>query len=126
MPNPPSISLSGGLAQFIAAIVTQNNVLPDGSNPGQLDTTTPLTFEGVQGLGTAVNAVEDGLTTDGRRIIRINPGPLAPGGTNQPWSFRVKASGRTAFFTVSGSTTPPPDVSGVAWDGNPPSPTPPT
>ena len=126
MPNPPSISLSGGVAQYLAVIVTINNVQLDDSNPGQVDTTTPLTFEGLQGYGTAVNATELAPLADGRRVVRINPGQLQPGTATQPWSFRVKAAGRTGFVTLTGTTAAPPDVSGVTWDGTPVSTTPPT
>lgn len=131
MPNSNTtvsgINLSGGLAQYVEVFVTQNAVQPDGSNPGAVDVTTPLTFEGVQGMGTAVNPVEvSPPLASGARVVKIQPGPLAPGSSTQPWSFRVKAAGRTFFVTYGGTTQAPPDISGTADAGVPPSTTQPT
>jgi len=131
MPNSNTtvsgIALSGGASQYVEVFVTQNSVQPDGSNPGSIDTATPLTFENVQGMGTAVNPVEvTPPLASGARVVKIQPGPLAPGGTTLPWSFRAKAAGRTFFVTYTGSTQPPPDVSGTADSGVPPSTTQPT
>lgn len=114
------------MPQFILIVVTANAVQPDGTNPGSLDTTTPLSFENVQNLTTAVSAQEVGQTGDGKRIVKITPATLSVGGTPLPWSFRIKAAGRTAFTTVTGSTAAPPDVSGTSWDGTPPSTTQPS
>lgn len=126
MSNPPSIPLAAGVPQFLLIVVTANAVQPDGSNPGVLDVTTPLTFEGLQGFTTSVNASEVGQTAEGKRIVKISPGVLAVGAPVQPWSFRVKAAGRTAFTTVGGTTAAPLDVSGTSWDGTPPSTTQPS
>jgi hypothetical protein len=121
MPNPPSTTLAAGVPQYILIIVTANNVQPDGSNPGLLDTTTPLTFEGLQGYPSAVVASEDGQTTDGKRIVKLTPATLTIGTSTQPWSFRIKAANRTGLVVASGFTNAPLDVSGTAWDGTPPS-----
>lgn len=126
MPNPPAITLAAGVPQFLPILVTANAVQPDGTNPGSLDVTTPLTFEGIQGFNTAVTAAEVGQTSDGKRIVKITPVPLAIGTPTQPWSFRIKAAGRTASTTVTGSTSAPLDVSGAFWDGTPPSTTQPS
>jgi hypothetical protein len=119
MPNPPSITLVPGVAQAFTVVVTANGVLPDGTNPGVVDTTSVLTFENVQGTtGSTPVAVPSVDPGNNHRVI-VTPGTLNPGSTPLPWSFRVKVVGRTAFVAVSGSTSAPPDVSGVAWDGNP-------
>jgi hypothetical protein len=120
MPNPPSVSLLPGQPQAIGVVVTANAVQPDGSNPGIPDTTTPLAFENVQNASGAGAAVIPSVDPGNNRRIIMTPGVLAVGGSPIPWSFRVKATGRTAFVTVSGTTAAPPDVSGVAWDGVPP------
>lgn len=131
MPNSNTtvsgIALANGAAQFVQVFVTANAVQTDGSNPGAVDLTTPLTFEGVQGFGTAVNAVEvTPPLASGARVVKITPGPLAPGGSLQPWSFRAKAAGRTFFVMYGGNTAPPPDVSGTADSGIPASTTQPS
>jgi len=120
MPNPPSIALLPGQPQAIGVVVTANSVQPDGSNPGVVDTTTPLTFENVQNASGASAAVVPTVDPNNNRRVIMTPGALTVGGTPVPWSFRVKAAGRTGFTTVSGSTAAPPDVSGVAWDNVPP------
>lgn len=132
MLNPPSITLTPGAAsagppivgpQAVTVIVTANGVQPDGSNPGAIDTTTALTLTPLQGAAIAPSVgagcsiqVDPG---NNRRII-ITPAILTPGASQQPWSFRVSAAGRTATVTFSGNTLAPLDVSGVAWDGNAP------
>lgn len=121
MPNPPNITLQAGQPQAIGVVVTANSVQPDGSNPGVVDTTTPLTIENVQNASGANAAVTVTIDPNNTRRVIMAPTPLTPGGTSVPWSFRIKAAGRTAFVVVSGSTFAPPDVSGVAWDGVAPS-----
>lgn len=119
MSNPPSISLAPGAPQAFIVIVTANAVsVVDGTNPGSVDTTTPLNFEGVQGFGPAapIGVIASVDPTNNRRVI-VTSGALQPGSPDQPWSFRVKAAGRTAFVTASGHTSAPADVSGVGWDG---------
>ncbi len=120
MPNPPSITLLAGQPQAIGVVVTANAVQPDGSNPGVVDTTTALTFENIQNASGTNAAVTPTVDPNNNRRVIMTPGALAPGGIPVSWSFRVKAAGRTAFVTVSGSTSAPPDVSGVAWDNIPP------
>lgn len=131
MSNPPSITLIPGSPnpgppivgpQAVSVVVTANGVLPDGSNPGTVDTTTALTLTPLQGVAIAPNVgVSCTIQVDlnnNRRII-ITP-TAAPGGGNQPFSFRVSAAGRTQSVTFSGTSQPVADVSGVAWDGNSP------
>lgn len=120
MPNPPSIALLPGQPQAINVVVTANAVQPDGSNPGAVDSTTPLTFENMQNASGASAAVIPSVDPSNNRRVIMTPGALTAGGTSVPWSFRVRAAGRTGFTTVSGNTAAPPDVSGVAWDGVPP------
>lgn len=120
MPNPPSITLLPGQPQALGVIVTANAVQPDGSNPGVVDSTTPLTLENGQNAAGANAAVVPSIDPNNNRRVIMTPGALTPGGTSVPWSFRVKAAGRTGFTTVSGTTSAPPDVSGVAWDNVPP------
>lgn len=120
MPNPTSVSLLPGQPQAIIVVVTANAVQPDGTNPGVLDTTTGLTFENMQNATGPSAAVIPTVDPNNNRRVIMTPGVLTVGVTPVPWSFRVKAAGRTGSVTVSGSTSAPPDVSGVAWDGNPP------
>lgn len=120
MLNPPSIPLLAGQPQAIGVVVTANAVQPDGSNPGVPDTTTPLTFENVQNASGVGAAVVPSVDPGNNRRVIMTPGALAIGASPLPWSFRVKAAGRTTFVTVSGTTAAPLDVSGVAWDGVPP------
>lgn len=120
MPNPPSIVLLPGQPQAIGVVVTANAVQPDGSNPGAVDTTTPLLFENVQNAGGTGAAVIPSVDPNNNRRVIMTPGALAVGGTPLPWQFRVKAAGRTLFLVIGGNTSAPPDVSGVAWDGLPP------
>jgi hypothetical protein len=120
MPNPPSIPLLPGQPQAIGVVVTANAVQPDGSNPGAADTTTPLTLENVQNASGAGAAVVPSVDPGNNRRVIMTPGVLAIGASPLPWSFRIKAAGRTTFTTVSGTTAAPLDVSGVAWDGIPP------
>lgn len=120
MPNPPSISLLPGQPQAIGVVVTANSVQPDGTNPGVADTTTALTFENVQNASGANAAVTPSVDPNNNRRVIMTPGALTVGSSSVPWSFRVKAAGRTGFTTVSGTTAAPLDVSGVAWDGIPP------
>jgi len=117
MPTPPNITLLPGQPQSIGVIVTMNSVQTDGSNPGAPDLTTPLTFESVQnaaGDGAAVIPSVDPINN--RRVV-MTPAALAVDAPPMPWSFRVLAAGRSGFLTVTGRTTSPSDVSGVAWDG---------
>lgn len=120
---PPTLStipLLAGQPQAIGVVVTANAVQLDGSNPGSADTTTPLTFENVQNAAGPSAAVIPSVDPGNNRRVILTPGVLTVGSSSLPWSFRVKAAGRTGFLTVAGSTTAPPDVSGVAWDGVPP------
>jgi hypothetical protein len=120
MSNPPAISLVPGVAQAFKVVVIANNVLPDGSNPGQVDTTSTLVLEPIQGTGPSgsIVCIPSIDPIDNRRVI-CTPGVVQPGSTPIPWSFRVKANGRTAAVIASGTTSAPPDVSGTSWDGNP-------
>src|ERR1043165_7159740 len=115
MANPPSISLSPGVSQYVAVNVVGNNVQPDGSNPGQPDATAVLIYDNMQNLGTAVVASSDGVTADGRRIVKLTPLALAPGSGSAPWSVKVRADGHAAVAIFSGTTSAPLDVSGVFW-----------
>lgn len=125
MPNPPSITIHPGAPVAFTVVVTQNSVDPaTGINSGAVDTTTPLTFEYLQGgpsdpAGPAVTASVDPASN--RRVI-CTSGPLQAGASDRPWSFRVKAAGRTAFLTASGMSQAAPDISGVSWDGVAPGP----
>lgn len=116
MPNPPSIPLLPGQPQSIGVVVTANAVQPDGTNPGVVDSTTPLTFENAQNAGGANAAVIPSVDPSNNRRVILTPGALPPGGAPVAWAFRIKAAGRSGFVTVSGSTAAPLDVSGVAWD----------
>jgi hypothetical protein len=120
MANPPTIHLSAGQPQAFTVVVTANAVQPDGSNPGTIDTTTPLTLENVQNA--AGQAVTPSIDPANNRRIICTPAVLAFGATPLPWSFRVKATGRTTFVHATGDTSAPIDVSGVSWDGNAPGP----
>lgn len=130
MPNPPPIHLLPGSAsagppivgaQSLTVVVTANGVLPNGSNPGSVDTTTPLTITPLQNAaGQAVTVSID--PANNRRIICAPTVLSPPGGTGLPWSFRVSAAGRTTTLLVSGDTASPADVSGVGWDGTDPVP----
>ncbi len=119
MPNPPSINLLPGVPQAFGVIVTANGVQPDGSNPGQVDNTSPLVFEPIQNSSGSNAAVVPTVDPVNNRRVICTPGALNPGVVPTAWSFRVKVVGRTATVTVTGSTAAPPDVSGVTWDGNP-------
>lgn len=115
MTNPPAIHLAAGAPQTFGVVVTANNVQPDGSNPGAIDLTTPLTITSIQNAaGQAVTAMVD--PGNNRRIV-CTPATLAPGAGSLPWSFRVSAPGYTGSLVASGDTAAPPDVSGVVWDG---------
>lgn len=120
MANPPSIPLLPGQPQAIGVVVTANAVQLDGSNPGAVDTTTVLTFENIQNASGASAAVVPTIDSNNNRRVILTPGSPAVGIPPTPWSFRIKAAGRTTFVTVTGTTAAPPDVSGVAWDGVPP------
>lgn len=125
MSNPPPITIHPGAPVAFTVVVTANSVDPaTGINSGSVDTTTPLIFEYLQGgpadpAGPAVIASVD--PANNRRVI-CTSGPLQPGQSDRPWSFRVKAAGRTTFLTASGMSQAAPDVSGVSWDGTPPGP----
>ncbi len=120
MPNPPLIPLVPGVPQALVVIVTANGVLPDGTNPGAVDTTSALIFENIQNTPPfATVAATPSIDPNNNRRVIITPGPLAPGSATLPWSFRIRVAGRTATVGVGGSTIAPPDVSGVFWDGNP-------
>jgi hypothetical protein len=118
MSNPPSISLLPGVPKSFRVIVTANNVLPDGSNPGQLDTTTPLIIDPISGTGPngAIVCIPSVDPSDNRRVV-CAPGATQPGAAPAPWSFHVRANGRTVVVIASGTTAAPADVSGVSWDG---------
>jgi hypothetical protein len=111
--------LAAGVPQAVVVVVTANAVQPDGSNPGVVDSTTVLTFEGVQNASGAGAAVVPSIDPVNNRRVIMTPGALAIGAGSLPWSFRIKAPGRTTFVLMSGTTAAPLDVSGVAWDGNP-------
>lgn len=132
MPNPPPFTLTPGTPaagppivgpQAVMVVVSDNNVLPDGSNPGTVDATSTLILTNVQGcaiapaFGAAASIQID--AANNRRII-VTPKVLSPGASSQPFSFRVSCAGKTGTVTFSGSTLAPSDVSGVAWDGNAP------
>lgn len=131
MPNPPSITLIPGPSnpgppivgpQAVSVVVTANGVLPDGSNPGTVDTVTPLTLTPQQGVAIAPSvgvACTIQIDPNNNRRVIMTP-TAAPGGGNQPFSFRVSAAGRTQTVLFSGTAQPVADVSGVAWDGVPP------
>jgi hypothetical protein len=127
MSNPSlisGVSLVPGVPQAFNVVVLANAVQADGTNPGTPDTTTPITFDGIQNAGPAapIAVVPSVDPTNNRRVI-ITTGPgLVAGGTSLPWSFRVKAAGRSGFLTVTGSSAAPADASGVFGDGNPPGP----
>lgn len=122
-------------AQYIEAVVLANAVDPvTGVNPGTPDLTTPLTFTylsgGPSGSTPAAATITEIAQVDGARVLRIAPGPLlgpVPGGGPAfTWSIRISAAGRTGTLTVSGSTPPVADVSGVSWNGVGPQTTPPS
>lgn len=115
-----NILLLPGQPQAIGVVVTANAVQPDGSNPGVVDLTTALTFENVQNTSGANAAMTPSVDPNNNRRVIMTPAALTAGGASVSWSFRVKAPGRTGFTSVSGSTSAPPDVSGVAWDNVPP------
>lgn len=123
MPPVLPITLAAGVPQYLTLNVIANSVQADGSNPGAQDHTTPLTFVGGQGFGTVVTAIEDGLASDGKRIVKLTPGVVA---SPSPFAFSIRAAGRTATVAINGTTNQPPDVSGVFSDGTPPSTTRPT
>jgi hypothetical protein len=127
MPNSstPPISIHPGAPVAFLVVVTANSVDPNtGVNTGAVDTTTPLTFEYVQGgpgdpTTAAVTASVD--PGNNRRVI-CTAANIQPGQSDRPWSLRVKANGRTSWTVASGTSSAAPDVSGVAWDGSPPGP----
>lgn len=111
--------------QYIEVVVTANAVDPNtGANPGVVDTTTPLIFtynQGGPGPGGAPPAVvtlsETKVTAIGARVVRMTPGVLPIGATDQPFSVRISAAGRTDITIVTGITPAPTDISGVAFNG---------
>ncbi len=111
--------------QYIEVVVTDNAVDPNtGANPGVVDTTTPLVFtynQGGPGPGGTPPAVvtfaQTKVTASGARVVRMTPGVLQVGGTDQPFSVRISAAGRTGITTVTGTTPAPTDISGVAFNG---------
>ena len=120
MPNPPLIPLVPGQPQALVVVVTANGVLPDGTNPGVVDTTSLLIFENIQNTPPfATVAATPSIDPNNNRRVIVTPGALPPGSSPLSWSFRIRVAGRTATLPVGGSTTAPPDVSGVFWDGNP-------
>lgn len=113
------------LPVYIEVVVTANAVDPStGINQGVVDQTTPLVFtynQGGPGPGGVPAAVvtfaQVNVVSSGARVVKITPGVLQVGGTDQPWSVRISAAGRTGITTVTGTTPVPPDVSGVAFNG---------
>lgn len=123
MSNPPPITIHPGAPIAFTVVVTANSVdLATGINSGAADTTTALTFEYIQGGPTDTNAVVASVDPANNRRVICTAGPIQPGQPDRPWSFRVKAAGRTTFTTASGTSQAAPDVSGVSWDGTPPGP----
>lgn len=119
MSNPPSIALTPGMPQAFKVIVTSNAVQPDGTNPGQVDATSPLVLENIQNAsGSTAACVPSVDPGDNRRVV-CTPGAIPPGSTPIQWSFRVRVNGRTATVIASGTTSAPPDISGTSWDGSP-------
>jgi hypothetical protein len=123
--SPPPITFDPvtRAAQYVEVVVTANAVDPvTGQNPGSVDTTTPLAYNYIQGgpsggTPAAVTITEVAQTPEGARILRLVPGVLAVGANTQPWSVRISAAGRTGITSLTGSTPPPVDASGVSWNG---------
>lgn len=115
----PLINLAAGVPQYLVVLVTSNAVQPDGSNPGVLDTVTPLSFQPAQGFGTVVTASEVAQTSEGKRVVKITPLTSVVGGGAPSFAFVISAAGKLATLAVNGTAASPPNVSGVSYDGTP-------
>ncbi len=113
-------------ARYTECVAHGNGVDPTtGINTGTIDVTTPLTFFYVQGGGAGgvpgpnprVLVDQVAILGDGTRVLRWRPGVLQPTDTNQPWSVRITAGTGTNQITQTGTTPPPPDVSGLSPTG---------
>lgn len=117
MSNPPAVAFTIPYVPVaVRVVVLANGVQPDGSNPGVVDTTSPLVLTGIAGAAYASWGVDP---MDNRRVIVAGIAPPIAQNSVFPWSFKISVAGKSNFTTVSGTTQAPSDVSGVSWDGQP-------
>lgn len=116
MANPPPINFAIPFAPVaVGIVVTNDGVLPDGTNPGVLDTTSAVSA----GVLTGDNCVAVAVDPANNRRLIVSPKLLTPGGGTGAWTIQVSCGSRPLIMTITGTTPSPPSNAGVTWDNVP-------